>query len=438
LDPESFGKELLKGTLFHEVGHALGLDHNFKGSLSFEGADTAFTTSIMDYNQFHLEQAAFEGVDSSQGPLLEYDRQIISALYNQGDDITNDDDVVPACNDAEADYEEGMVDPLCLRYDAGSNPAERLAGTRNLIDSPDAVLDASVSLNTALSKILTKIETGALPEANNDFDTIEDRLARFVEQHKAHALGTVNFYFNSGAQSLAAMAVANAKTLLTNESDLAGVPELEVDWGNFLRRYDLQNMRRKVFETIQTTLSQEDLPASTLELISAVESVLLNRVNSELLDAGKSADEAAALTERLLDGVAEDFTAQLVRGKAGTSATSKTRKKLLGALTRREAVAFYFEAMEPENEDAPATAIDYEASVVGVLKKAVLHPFSPISAERDTAIHSLLTFRGTESGDAALEEALATIRAELKKARFGDEREALRSWVKQLQEVSGT
>jgi len=119
--PDEFARELLKGVLLHEVGHALGLAHNFKGSLSWNADDskTAFTTSIMDYNQYHIERAAFESVSSEKGPLLEYDRQILSVLYNGGKDVAATDAVLPTCNDDEADSFDDGVDPCAFATTRG-------------------------------------------------------------------------------------------------------------------------------------------------------------------------------------------------------------------------------------------------------------------------------------------------------------------------------
>ena len=118
LDPDAFARGLLKTTIFHEVGHSFGLAHNFKGSLSFDpdnAAKSMFSTSIMDYNEYNEEVAgAFTSLDGSGGPLLEYDRQIISALYNDAKDIKDSDAVLPACADAESDSLDGGVDPLCV------------------------------------------------------------------------------------------------------------------------------------------------------------------------------------------------------------------------------------------------------------------------------------------------------------------------------------
>jgi len=68
--PELFGKALLRGTLFHEIGHAWGFAHNFKGSLLLDddAHPERFTTSIMDYNQYNLERGAFASPTSATAP----------------------------------------------------------------------------------------------------------------------------------------------------------------------------------------------------------------------------------------------------------------------------------------------------------------------------------------------------------------------------------
>jgi len=430
LDPESFGKELLKGTLFHEVGHALGLDHNFKGSLSLAGSDTAFSTSIMDYNQFHLEQAAFTQLEGATGPLLEYDRQILSVLYNGGEDIHDDDLMVPACNDSEADAADDAVDPLCIRYDAGSDPTERLAATRRLIDDAAYRLGASTSLESALASIAAFASTEALPTDPNGAATLEEMLQDFARRIAVRATGTVHFYYNSGAQSLAAMTNANIKTLLTNEADLAGVPELEVDWGTNQVRYDLPAMRRRVFETLRSTLTQENLPAEALAKVDAIADALHARVLHELIADGRSPAEALLLAERLTSDASARITAEIRKGKSSKSAPGKARKSILSRLTRRETVPFFFEA-PPEASNSTST-LDYEAGVVDLLRNAVQAPFAPLSAEREAAIDSLLTFGGTESGDQAIGQVRSQLQEELRKARYGDEREQYRVWLRKF------
>jgi hypothetical protein len=137
VSPEHFARGLLKGVVFHEMGHSLGLAHNFKGSLVYDSDDSKkpFTTSIMDYNHYNEEDGAFFDLESSDGPLLEYDRQIISVLYNQGKDVKDTDPEVPACNDDEADSTDSGVDPLCLRYDIGIDPTKQALRSLDLLAS---------------------------------------------------------------------------------------------------------------------------------------------------------------------------------------------------------------------------------------------------------------------------------------------------------------
>jgi hypothetical protein len=133
----TFGTELLKQTLFHEVGHSLGLAHNFKGSLAYDpnNPKTMFSTSIMDYNDYEIERGAFYHVLGSAGPKLEYDRQAISAMYNHSQDVAASDSVVPTCNDNEADTEDSGVDPLCIRYDIQHDPTWSVSTALNRIKS---------------------------------------------------------------------------------------------------------------------------------------------------------------------------------------------------------------------------------------------------------------------------------------------------------------
>ncbi|RYZ94834.1 MAG: hypothetical protein EOP11_25815, partial [Proteobacteria bacterium] len=197
LNPEAFGRELLRGTLFHEVGHALGLAHNFKGSLSFDPeSGKGFSTSIMDYNHFNEESAAFDGPEVSTGPLLEYDRQMISVLYNDAKDIKDSDAVVPACNDTEADSTAGGVDPLCLRYDIGHDPTAQALRAIELLQKVDSHSGKLRSLPVALLNTLKD-----LPAASTlaNVDDAKNAVKAFIETVK----GTTNLYIGGTANSLA-------------------------------------------------------------------------------------------------------------------------------------------------------------------------------------------------------------------------------------------
>jgi hypothetical protein len=83
----------------HEVGHTLGLRHNFKGSL------LPPTSSVMDY-LIDNDQIAQVGPGN-------YDSDAIKYLYGMNSQLPKQ----PFCTD-----EDTLHDPLCVRFDSGADP----------------------------------------------------------------------------------------------------------------------------------------------------------------------------------------------------------------------------------------------------------------------------------------------------------------------------
>lgn len=92
------GKEKLERyiqhVVAHEIGHTLGLRHNFKGSL------VPPTSSIMEYNG--------SAASIAQPTPGAYDRQAIQYLYGQSSALPT----LPFCTD-----EQTLTDPNCVRFD---------------------------------------------------------------------------------------------------------------------------------------------------------------------------------------------------------------------------------------------------------------------------------------------------------------------------------
>jgi len=86
----------------HEIGHDLGLRHNFKGSL------LPPTSSVMEYS-IARDRIAVGGVPQS------YDRAAVHYLYGLSPDLPTQ----PFCTDEHAD---GASDPDCRRSDFGADP----------------------------------------------------------------------------------------------------------------------------------------------------------------------------------------------------------------------------------------------------------------------------------------------------------------------------
>ena len=141
--PESFIGPLLADLVAHEVGHTLGLRHNFKASSvytleeinSTDLKDTKpWSTSVMDYHPLNVnvEDGEIQG-DWAPIGVGEYDKWAIEYGYSLGktDEILKRvaDKMLPFATDEDT----SGPDPLARRYDLSSNPLEYAQSTKRLI-----------------------------------------------------------------------------------------------------------------------------------------------------------------------------------------------------------------------------------------------------------------------------------------------------------------
>jgi hypothetical protein len=141
---EALAQAYVKETIMHEVGHVLGLRHNFRASLAYtpsELADTAFTrqygtaASVMDYIPFNLPLAGEprrEFVMSTVGP---YDDWAIEYAYRPLDAAAEARELERIASraseprlaygtdeDAGAGSHYLAIDPDVNRFDLGADP----------------------------------------------------------------------------------------------------------------------------------------------------------------------------------------------------------------------------------------------------------------------------------------------------------------------------
>jgi hypothetical protein len=108
---EEFQRNVLRATVLHEVGHTVGLRHNFKGSLRPSADGKLRSSSIMDYND-DVVSADFTGPG-------DFDRALITAVYGASPAAPQ----ILFCTD-----EDRVANRVaCLEGDAGEDPYAFLA-----------------------------------------------------------------------------------------------------------------------------------------------------------------------------------------------------------------------------------------------------------------------------------------------------------------------
>ena len=156
---EAFVLAVIKDTIMHEVGHTLGLKHNFKASTTISQAqlkDRSFTEangvsgSVMDYNAYNLPLAGEPAGSPNNTTLGAYDYWAIEYAYKPIDEAASAAELAriagrsgePAlayADDVDAGGGFGPFegfDPLANRFDLGDDPLawyqRRLALTKEL------------------------------------------------------------------------------------------------------------------------------------------------------------------------------------------------------------------------------------------------------------------------------------------------------------------
>ncbi|AZZ37819.1 hypothetical protein CIK05_13750 [Bdellovibrio sp. qaytius] len=389
-------RDVLKAVIMHEVGHGLGMGHNFKGSLVNENGQ--FTSSIMDYNHYNLERPIFDSVDTSNGPILEYDRQFLDAVYNNGETIANSP-VLPACSDDDADNTAGGVDPTCSRYDAGSNPYNWMLETIQLIEKPTYTLGFMKSLTEALKDVQSSLAPVQDVATQESFEAIRDD---FFTRESA----LFDFYAFAGAQSLRYMTTNNLKSL---KNVTPGILENTI--------FNETNLRQQTLSSLEYIFTSQSAPQVPVEQLAANISFIKSWAQTTAYFNSLDPNKQVELLEALQTKHAEVVT------HVQTFTFAKVRQRVAANLAHDPANAYYFSS---------EANLDVETYVIDLLKKIAITKsqgdFVRSMDERKAAITSFMTFRAANiATPASALEISAVLAAELKEAKNSQERTTLRA-----------
>ena len=178
--PEEFLGQAIKEVVMHEVGHSLGLRHNFRASCMLTSEqlnDTAITKekgmagSVMDYNPINVVRKGEKQGDYASTTIGPYDYWAIEYAYKpiDGDEAAELKKIAARSPEGELSFatDEDMYlndDPYVNTYDLGSDPLkygqERMALAAELLkDLDDSVIKEGESWNrlrTAFSTLLSQ------------------------------------------------------------------------------------------------------------------------------------------------------------------------------------------------------------------------------------------------------------------------------------------
>ena len=143
VDETEFANNQLRILIAHEMGHILGLRHNFIASTMYDGTqlsdqknlkDVGVTASVMDYTGFNIYGLKKQGVDLFSTTIGPYDMWAIEYGYKPTGEKTPEAEksaikaIAARCNEPGLAYQSDELadgyDPSIVRYDLGRDPLD--------------------------------------------------------------------------------------------------------------------------------------------------------------------------------------------------------------------------------------------------------------------------------------------------------------------------
>ena len=308
--PEEFYGPSLRDLVFHEVGHTLGLRHNFRGSGSIaynKLQDSDYTTengltlSVMDYDGKNINPDRDAQGDYVNMEVGAYDVWAISYGYTPDDDkaaeiARQSADPLHAFN---TDGDSNGIDPLTSTWDLSSDPMAYADDQRELVGNIWPVIeDRLIGDDDAYARLRSAM-SGLMFAQYRQLRTVAKMVggSHFERDHKGDPDAAMPLTPVSGAEQRAAVAyildkVMDTSDLPFNENLLnKAVPSRTDDWqsGYGVSRYDTPvyesvlsmqmsalaalTDRRRMAVLINTDLRQDD-PYTVEELFAAIDDAI--------------------------------------------------------------------------------------------------------------------------------------------------------------------
>lgn len=170
----------VRATVAHEIGHALGLRHNFSGSYSAK----VKTPQIQEAAKTYLQDLSHKGLETSTSIMdyvsgideilmssrlkyaaLSYDKMAMEWAYSDNDDAL-DESISQYCTDDDIALanSQGLQIYGCVRFDAGNNPLLR--------KFLDAKSEKENFVRVLFASLVGRTFPGDQPSVVNNLDTV--------------------------------------------------------------------------------------------------------------------------------------------------------------------------------------------------------------------------------------------------------------------------
>jgi hypothetical protein len=327
--------------------------------------------------------------------LLEYDRQVLSALYNGMKDVSASDPMVPVCNDAEADTESsGTVDPLCIRYDIEKDPTLSVQTALQRVTQESLVND--VTLVQAMDHVTkdTFVDI-ALQKLTNDQEILS-----FYQKYLQRIKGVMHFHFLGGKASLSRAVRTNLKSLRIFADQ--GLPQ----------DYSELAMRERAFSGVKATLEMLALPEVLKKKIMVISMSVPQLMMKTPAASVMTSDQISALLETL---VADTISLVNEFENDETKGLPRLRAGVLASISRSEELPFYYGQLG-------SSLFDFEREMAQFLYENLINALRSPS-ERMTSARGLLTYKGRPGSNRLISLAISKLNQEQALARTNDARE---------------
>ncbi len=283
-EAEALAQAYLKDVIMHEVGHTLGLRHNFRASTMYDLKqiqDPNFTkingvaTSVMDYTPFNISPKGENQGEYVMSTIGAYDYWAIEFGYKQfapGQEAQGLAQILAKASQPELQFDSdedagygsmGGVDPMVNRFDLGADP---LAYYKQRMKLSRELWDRLQNMNLATGESYERL-TRSFRSGFNQLNRVAPLAAKYIGgvHIRRERAGSKNAVF----EPVSAAKQKEALALITKDF-----------FGTDSFKFKPEFIARLATDRFERTLSDGSMQTSVARLVAGVQKGILDHVYS--------------------------------------------------------------------------------------------------------------------------------------------------------------